>query len=610
MKALKFLAVLACLTPQTQAFELDINIENLDYLAPSMIELVSRKHVGSLSASRFVVKTPLANLVLKKEFRFDANILMNQEMFIFDNNMFELSYSLEAIPGVESISYSKIKNLTLFTNDSEIHLNGEFAQFNIDKDVLKFSNLELFCDLDKSLFAAPEALTESCLNSSVISSSNKEIELDTHIEYTNENSNLSFDIKDGYLTEEEMNVKTGLVVAKTGSTTFGAESIDIKCPKGHYTQDVSDLDVARICLTDANIKAPKLIFKDEERSIEGVVDIEELVANGEEMKFLASTVSIKNTDQNFVVKELSAYCKLPSLEEGFQYGDLAIGCMDISAIEFNSLVVENESTKVKLGKSKFDITEDTIRLESPRISFSDNEEVFSLDFLDSEIECKKITNEKEITLGTVLKGCFDSSKLLIPKIEIKHKDIETNISINKLSIDKQKLEFNSPRGVYSLNGLDNKYKDFRVSCELAASYDVAKDYDWQSILENCLHSSDLHLDHLVAVYNGDKFFKKFGAKLKTFGIKAINDVNFFSRNLSKDKFKLTISPKVLGFIPIHVTVNGKINFDREKSQIVIDIKKTRFYKIIPAKFLVQLVLKAFVVDERTKVEGDKIFISL
>jgi hypothetical protein len=118
------------------------------------------------------------------------------------------------------------------------------------------------------------------------------------------------------------------------------------------------------------------------------------------------------------------------------------------------------------------------------------------------------------------------------------------------------------------------------------------------------------MDYLIGVYNGDGFWKRFGSKLKNFGIKGVNDVKYTSEKYNGDKFELVISPEIAGFIPINVTIKGNINFNKEKSQIRIKIKKVKFYKIIPAKFFVEYILNSFVDEDSLKIDGDEIVIDL
>ncbi len=683
-KTVLFMALITSLS--SNAFELDVNISKLKFESENTSELENKILAGTVDAPSFLIRTPLTNLTLKKDFHFQAKLYIDNQWLYLDNDMFELTYALTALPNVYDVKESEFENIRMYTNDNLLSVDGDYGHFRLADMRLLFKNIDFTCNLADSILAAPNAIADACLNDSILSQSDKGKKENTHVELQTDDLTTSFDINHGRIEQDQLEVDATQFYIRSKEFTVGSEALNVSCPKGKFSRDMKDTEVVAKCLEDARIKAPALLFHKNDNTMNGSVNIETLVSNGERFRFFGPQVEIELDGEKVNFEDLNAFCKLPPLDDKFDYPLIVNYCMESSFIGLNKFSMIGENKKINVEKTELKVTEERIsfqtpnisavvdgntygvkeisyqcknskvigefnsdlilsncfekssgliqeftmddqdskfimnradltvsanrlKLLSPKITYRDILSTLNIDLIDSQIECSR-TKDDEMTAENILRGCFDSSKITIPKVDIKHSEIDSNIEINKISIDKQKLEFSSPKGKYILNGLDNVYKNFNLSCKLNASFDIAKNLDWESILENCLHSSKVDLKYLVAEYNGDSTFKKFGQKLKGFGIKAINKVDFDSKRHARDKFELTISPKVFSVIPINVKINGKINYKREKRQIIIDVNKTRFYRVIPAKFLVQLILKAFVADDKIIVNDDQIIINI
>jgi hypothetical protein len=591
------------------SFELDINIEGLSYEVNEFQSLERKTQIGYINAPSFRVKTNDSRFSMQPNFRFEANIFADSEWLFLENDMFEFSYLLDSIPGLGKVKNTDLNNVKLYTDDDEINLSIDYAQFILTDDAFKLKYLEMACELTDNIQNAPDMVVESCLNHSTIKQNGNNDLGKTRLEMQLGDSFVGLEIKQGRITEDSLSFETGSLAARFGTFTVQADSLDLECEKSLYNKDITGEEITRTCLRDADIKAPKLIFNDPDLKLSGNVNVDKFTADGKELHFNGSVVNISYDDMSFLIKDLDAHCQLPSLRKDFQYGHISNGCMEKSAISLADIDLTTPDSKMELKDLKLEIGESTIMIDTPEMVYTDIAGSLQLKVLESKIHCKKILGE-EISMASILKGCFDSSKLTIPKVELIHEKIDSNIEINKISIDNQRIEFGSPKGSYVLNGLENEYKGLLVGCQLDASYDMAKNLDWQSVLENCLHSSKFEMDYLIGVYNGEGFWKRFGSKLKNFGIKGVNDVKYTSEKYNGDKFELVISPEVAGFIPINVTIKGNINFNKEKSQIRIKIKKVKFYKIIPAKFFVEYILNSFVEEDSLKIDGDEIVIDL
>lgn len=591
------------------AMELNVSIENLIYAGGDFKSLERKTEIGSMNAKSFRIKTEDTRFSLQSGYQFNAQVFADSEWLYLSNEIFDFSYSLESLPFLKNIEKLDIQNVSAYTDESNFFLSSEMANAFLSEETIQLNNVFLSCGLEENIISGSKKVLESCLNKSRFSKSNNDVNKETRIDLAFGESNAGFNLTSGIITDSNLDFTVSNLGATFGSFSLGADSINLECSKSHYTKDVTSEEIVRHCLKDANIIIPELAFSDNEMKLQGLVSIDTFLADGEKLKFKGRSVDVTYDDLSILINELDASCFLPSLDENFKFSHISEGCMTGSSFELEELGLNTSESVIEMGHTKLDVKEDRIELVSPLITLKDKVGTLRLDIIDSEISCKKVSND-EPTLESILRGCFDSSKLTIPKIKVAHADIDSNIIINKIALDKNKIAFNSPRGSYTLNGIENKFKNMKLDCDLSASYDMAKNLDWKSILSNCLHSTTFNIQSLIGVYNGDSFWRKFGNKLSTFGIKAIRHVKYSSKNKNADNFTMKISPEVLGFIPINATVKGKINFDREKEEIKIKIKNVKFYKIIPAKFLVQIILMAFFQEDNIEVDGSRITISL
>lgn len=686
VNSINLIVLLTMLPSMAYSLELDVKVSELRYEGDKRAhELVEKTLVGHINAPSFRINTPRANFVLKNNFEFSGAIFRKDNWLILDNDMFELTYSINDIPKFDKIRFADFKNLSLFTDDLSLNLMGERGEFHFDESTFLIENIDFDCGLENNIIDGSESIIESCLNNSTISKFDKN-ESNTHIVYNSGLTQTSFRLDDLKVREKELLIKAQNLAVANDKFIVGTETVSLECPKNHYQKDFNDKLAVASCLERASIHAPRIVFEAPDNDMRGEVEVEKLISNGKRMHFLGPYVSIVNGEQTIEFSNLDAFCKLPPLGQGFEYNHLIHGCMDSSAIVLNQFNMNDAKGHVKVESASLKFFGDRLRLETPdiniwrdgsqyrikNISYScknipfsggfENQQIaegcfeesigsiedFSMedansaivlktanlnvnknklifnapvltfldtlgslkvDFVQPSIECSRV-NTEDISAENILRGCFDSSKINVQSIDIKHERIDSEIQIKEVSIDKRELRFNSPKGKYVLNGFDNVYKNFKVNCALNASYDVAKNYDWESILENCLHSTKIKLDSLQSIYNGDSTMRKFGNAVKNFGIKGVNKVTFDSSSVDGTDFKLNISPEVFSFIPIHVTINGNIYYLRGEKKIVMDVKNTYFYKIIPARFLVQLILNAFVADENIEVDDNKIIINI
>jgi len=385
------------------------------------------------------------------------------------------------------------------------------------------------------------------------------------------------------------------------------EDLSAFCKLPELGENFDYPQVITSCLEGSFIGLKKLTMNGAEKNVN--LEKAELKVNNEKIQIHTPNIEANLGPQSFAVKEIKYECKNTKIREPFDYNQIIENCFEKSSGLINEFSMKDEEKDFSMTRADLDVDENMINLSSPKMTYINLGNSVEVDFLNSKIECNR-NNTEELTVENILRGCFDSSKITIPSIDIRHPEIDSKILIKKISIDKRKIVFNSPKGKYTLNEFDNVYKNFNLSCSLNASYDIAKNYDWESVLENCLHSTKIDFDYLVTKYKGDSGLTQFSQKLKSFGVKAMNDVRFNSLSESGDKFELKLKPKLLAFIPVDVTIKGTINYKRESREIVVDIKKSKFFRVMPAKFITRLILKAFVADEKIGVKGDVITIKI
>ncbi|MDD0852192.1 hypothetical protein HBN50_03745 [Halobacteriovorax sp. GB3] len=677
-----FFSLISC----ASAFEFNVAISKMAYENPKESEFEQKKEAGYLRAGSFRIQLPNVKFVLKPNQSLDSSIFLDDTWLYLDDQMFELSYRKEEIPGLNKVYRAELDNFTMLTNDNLLSIEGEYGQLEFDETVFLFKNMNLLCHLNESVLSKGSGVIDSCLNSSKISQYNDKGSLYTDIEYGNEKLKTKFLIESAEVTEDSFNVDTNNFFVVSDDFVVGSEKLSLSCYKEHYSKDIDPKIVVANCLKSADIQTPLIHFSAQKNKVTGAISVDDFRANGKQVLFKGPDVNIQTENNQISFSNLFAFCQLPALDEGFEYSHMANGCYDRSSIGLKSLslssmkgnvdidqmslnfnednfkfytpnfqanwgkstykvkeisygchkletdkeitqdlivngclesssglinnfLLDSEQTTLSFLKANLDVKKNRLSFSSPIVQVVSKENTLSLDFLNPEISCQR-DRDSELSVESVLRGCFDSSKITVGSVRLSHDNIDSKIHVDKVSVDKNNLFLSSPSGKYSLNGMDNVYKKLKISCGLNASYDLAKNHDWETVLENCLHSTTFSLDSLVAKYNGDSTFRRFGNSLKNFGIKGMSDIHYDSKSHSKEKFTLEIVPKLLSVIPVSVTVKGNISYNRDQKIIDIKVNKTKFYGIIPARFLVQLILKAFVANDSMKVDGNRITIDL
>lgn len=667
-------------------FLLDVKIEDFLFSSPGKT-FENTNHAGSIKAPSFHIKSNDADIVLKRNKFFKADIYISPKKLILETDILQMSYSLKKIAPLLNVNELILKNYSLLTNNDRFHIRGDLAKFSYLEHKITLKNVNLKCLLEHNIVDAGDELADACINWLFLSKDKRQ-EI-TQVEYSNESMAIKANVEDIAIVKNDAKLDINKFLLFSKDLTIDSDFIGIRCLKEIYTTKTSTVKMITKCLEKAKLRIPQINIRSitkEGKTIFSNLEIETFFSNGKRLRFFGPHLYIESDDFRFDISNINSFCKLPVLDENFKFFHMSTSCLNSSSISFDSFTFFSDPANFKLGKTALNFKEDEVKLVSPSINvtYSNN----TIDIKEIHFKCKKnlLTNEwttdqliegcflsskggvknfkmtdqdtkvimeqadlnvksnelalsgplisyeslsgslkvdvfdlnikcsrnreKKRTVEGILRGCFDSSKIDIPKISIRQKDIKSKIEVQKINIDKNHLFFKSPKGEYVLNGFLNRYKNLEFSCQLDASFDLAKNLDWEPILENCLHHTVFKLDELIKKYNGGGIGKKAWDKIKRFGIKAISDVNFNSKEEKNTDFHLRIRPRFLVWLPINVSIKGHIYYKKSKKQIKIKVNKTRIYKIIPAKFFVQMILKAFVADDNIVVDDDNIFINL
>lgn len=560
---------------------------------------------GEFLASNFSSDTKSLRLNLNEKNPLKGSLSVENNFLKVETSFFSLDFNLDEIPFYTHIRFINLIGLSYYQTDDMAAFDLDRIHLNVYDYEVFYRNLKGKCE---RLVGQDFSFIDSCLNNSKIET------LDTDKESAlgrvrTENLSLDFTVQELSVSERQILFSTNNLDLVFKKFKFQTELLRLRCAKKIYDEQTDDKILVKDCLFSGDISMSMMKFSEEDIDLSGELSVKSFLSNQTKMTFVSDALSVNIGESHIAARMILAECKTPKLTEAFEYIDIPYSCIEESAFKMGGFTYADEDVEVSFDETSLRVDENKVALVSPLIKVSIPSENLNIAINNADIICDKLF-QKDITAENVLQGCFNSSRILISRIDISHPIIDSDIKIETIMIDKNSIHLQSSRGGYEFNDLKNKYKDLDFRCGLNASYELAKNLDWKSLLKNCLHESRMKLDSLTSLYNGSGFFKKIWSKLESWGIQGVKGLDFDSIHSNKDEFVMDISPSIIGFIPTGGRVFGNINYDEEKNQIKIKVRNFKFYKIIPAKAVLMFILSAFVADESTDVNGDIITISL
>lgn len=561
--------------------------------------------LGEFEAKEFYSRLSSFKFKLGKIGHLKSRFYDHKKYIDLTSDFFELSFLKNDIPFYDRIKYLNFIGLGYYQGKDESHVHFNRAHVDLFDVEIFFRNISGAC---RRYGSGQFEIIKSCLNDSLFTEYDSSDEL-PFVEVKGEDFYTDLELNSIRFQEKSVEVDLNNLNVKVGGTEIFAERLTLDCLKESFDSDVNGIQVVKGCLIKGNIEIPLLTISNKEKEIYGDVKVQNFASNSQYMRFKTGNLDFEYEDAKLKASSITANCKTPNLGKNFTYVDIPYSCLDESGFSLSQFHFLNSNVNIEMGEMNFALTDKKLMLVSPDISIKLKEEEFNIRVHSPKITCDK-PDMKNITVDAVLRGCFNSSLIDVPRITMEHPSIDSNIEISSISVDKNMLKLMSPKGKYELNDHENKYEALNFRCDLGVSYDLASNLDWKSILKNCIHSSRIKLDSLDSNYIGDGFFKKIKDKISGLLLKSVRDVTFNSKDSSRDQFELVIYPKLLGFLPTGGKLKGRINYHEDENAIIINVDKFYFYKIIPGKDAVMFILNAFVEDDDIEVDEDVIKIKL
>jgi len=527
------------------------------------------------------------------------NILIDIEddVLLLDHPFGVTTYKLEEneVKAIKDIRFIKLTDSNLKVNEESIYLEGVLGEINLLDYELDYFNTVIECSLRPALGINKENILNSCMNnvSLLPFKDAKSFEIafnSSNIEVSAKLQKVS-SLKDNFIvTGEDFKLITSIdKVLKNNVLILEASMFKTYCQKEEFSINTDSTDIIRNCLKDSYIVAPQTFLKYEPWKLEANLKTDSFSSNGKRIEYKSPQFNISRGDDKISVDNIVAFCKVPELDKNFEVEQiLKEGCLKSSELTTKNLKYENSEGNAEIKESKISLNEHKLTIGSPVIKYV-NKESLKIEAFNNNISCSRLADDnRPFDMQSVLEGCFESSEIKIDKISVTHPSIDTALDIKNISLDKNKIQLSSPRGKYIINGTKTDFQDLEFACTPNATYEIASNLDWQTLLANCIHGTKVSIKEL----SKEGFF-----------IDVLKSISYDTASKTKDNFSLDIKVKFL-FIPYSIGISGRINFVREENQILIDIDEATFMQF-PATYFVKILLNAFVSSDYLKADGDR-----
>jgi hypothetical protein len=649
MRRLLFLTLLFSLNTNASVFNLKVKIDEFNF-SPENYKTFERKtSIGNLNVSLLDYQTDDIDIGIgdddngneikdaDKE-RLESNISIDHERLYFKIGPITFKPKTSLIPGLDNIKSAHIGNVFFETDDEVFQIKGvddsrpNYGDFEIDDYSFGFMNLGLYCGLKENIKDNSEDLALSCLNDSILTTSvQNSIDFpNAKVNFNNENLEVTANINKGGLGEDQFFLRTSDLKTETSESRFYSEQMTLTCSKVLFDKNTSFDQVFAGCLKQQSsgqssvLDAPLIKYYDKTSKLQIDVETRNFRADGETLQYNAALLKLKNEGHDANLKDINLNCPLPEIGETYSLPNLFDQCLTNSVVDFGALDYKFEDQQVNLrAGSKLILNENDYSFETPRITYrKDDDLIVTVERFG--MNCTRSGNVqsiKDVNARNIMTGCFDTSDIKLEALKFENPTIDLNVSIDKIELDKNRIEFYSPKGSYMINERKTKYEEITFNCDLDVNYDLAANLDWRSILENCIHSTKFSIDEIIKDkkkgkknpwWRLDKHVVGLftGVIKKLINLEVARKITFDSKVRSGDKFIGTIKPKFLQFGRAPIEFKGSINFNENTNQIEILLGSVRYRKIFPVKFLVMFIIEAFVPGDSIHTDGSRILIDV
>lgn len=576
----------------------------------------------TFTAREIISKKPTLRINLKRE---DENLSGE----IWDLNRYlgirlgfvELEYLKDEIPFYDDMSSMLLKNF-IFSQDHH-QASFDFEYLNADMFGLEIVYNNMLGTCRNRFEDTTLDLVDACLNNSNFSpkeDKSADLQLDKTAMFMAADFGVRFQLDQVTLAEDSLSVRASELQAQFGNLYISAKDLEMNCYKEIFTNKINDLQVVKNCLTRGAVKVPKLEIMDHELDLMGEVEVKKFNSNDQFIRFETGMMSYNFNQSHVSAETISAYCATAVLDIDFKYLDVPYGCLESSGFNMTGFTYKGGQLRSDMAELEFNVDDHQVELISPQIKVEmhtsdpildhEKEEKLVVTVNNAQIKCDK--NELEnANLDSVLQGCFDSSQIEVGSVEVEHPLIDSSIVVTSISIDNDTLKFASPTGSYAMKEDINHFDNLRFECDLNASFNETvkeslKDTigSWKKLLTNCLHNTVLNLDSLKTSFNGTHIGKTLLSMSKSFVIRSVTNLTFDTKakELTDDKFSMFVTPRILQFYRPKLEIKGRVNFNPEVNQIMIQIDDVKtFFGLVSMTDIVMWILERVLDEEIVEV---------
>ena len=570
----------------------------------------------------------------------------------FSFGMFVFSFDFREYPLLDLVYQTNVKDSYLILNDDLIGFNARDLSFQFMHPIkvqrVRMNNFQIDCTIEDG------DLKIACLNNGTLSPLLRDDLEDTdtedetsmaEIQMESDTFNFSTHVHKFYTRANEIAMRGNELLFDAADIASAISQYQFDCYKRKYTTTLLDANNFLFdCFKQGRIKMDFFHLTSEKRKFSTLVYLDELRFSDKTISASIPSFDVHYDEKSLQGKGVEFYCQKKEMKEDIFDWEKAIDdCINDGHFTLDSLVYQSESSEDDLGNSKdseglndptglghstihlgqledvageqiesnrfgIQFKDTKININVPTLNYQSSE--FNIDLEKGRISCDRREEFKRINQENILRNCFDASELSVGKIKIGSESSNSEIIVDSMSIDKNRLEFVVPHATYELNEEVRMIKDLSFYCRIEATFELAKLFEVGPFIDNCLRLARIEvgtiqskegiLGKILNFYAADGVIFKSGKAIckkdDTDCIEEMSKLKGIPTQEHPRPFTLRSLPKVrllFAKIPIgSVKFIGRVWYQKETEEIVLEVDKGKAL-IFNAKRVLLFLVKSF-----------------
>ncbi len=590
--------------------KIDIEIDSLDFVRPE--SGVGKS--GTFKFKKFHVQNPKFSIFVGNENSiFDSNIYIKGSLVGIKGPQTRISYDLDKMDAdyLHSFKYAKVSNTKLLMDNQGINLSGEYYKIRKPESILELQNFIWNCDRNsKYLSNDSVGFLSGCLNSAEIVPYIEEESIKVSFnflgkeEIEEERVDFESEIKSAVFSDKRISGK-----ANISNITFGngvhlvTSNIEVNCLKISGLIDINTSTMLVPCLNNLNLESDLfgVYFKDTDKEFYNFeapkfkITEDEIKLENKMFKYVGENSKIVIRDVQMSAQKFEGFDPLVfdsflmSLYNKNKFSP-AVGkneaSLNFSIVDPEARADETKEIRIDSKIKEFRTTQNKIIIDTNMTKLSMDQDY---DFFMNKvlIECEKEENIIEFDGTKFLADCKHTGRYTFRDIVIDNKKDEKKskyfVKPEYLKVENGYMSILAP----GFQIVDKKENITLLNSSIKCLKEYEKDlFNILDVLEGCLKESKIYVSRIVSEKNKKRDSTKGIYQLYEEMIKGrvfnpislVNSRDAFVRDvkvqIDNNWIKLDLDIKFLK-ADLKVKAEGSITLDREREEVIIDIKQAK-----------------------------------